>query len=62
MNQPGPWQAFYASELQSVWLLLVAPLAFLAWRAFARGRGDGVAPALAPFVSAWGTTTGALAV
>jgi hypothetical protein len=47
------WQAFYASDLQSPWLLLVAPTLFLLWRAVSQSRSAGVAPARAGFVAAW---------
>ncbi len=30
---PSSFQAAYQSDLQSLWALLVAPVAFLAWRA-----------------------------
>ena len=47
------FEAFYASALQSPWLLLVGPVAFLLWRAVARAPGPGAAPAHAGFVAAW---------
>lgn len=47
------WQAFYQSDLQSLWLLLLAPALFLAWRAFASERGTGVAPQRSAFVAGW---------
>ncbi|MCZ6782067.1 MAG: hypothetical protein O7G30_02055 [Proteobacteria bacterium] len=58
------WADFYQSDLQSVYLLQVVPLGFLAFRALprtglarraaARGRGVSTAePAAAAFVSVW---------
>lgn len=49
----APWYAFYHSDLQSPWLLLVAPALFLLYRAV-RGRPDGGAlPAAVGFVDAY---------
>lgn len=53
MSEAHPFADFYASELQGLWLLLVAPALFLAWRAVARSRSEGVSPPLAPFVARW---------
>lgn len=47
------WQDFYASDLQSPLLLLVAPALFLLWRAARRDHGPGALPAHAGFVAAW---------
>lgn len=48
------WRAFYTSELQSLWLLEVAPALFLLWRALGRRPpGPGAAPRVARFVAAW---------
>ena len=49
------FEAFYASELQSPWLKLVGPVAFLLWRAVARSPGPGAVPAQARFVALWCT-------
>jgi hypothetical protein len=46
------WQAVYASDLQSLWALFVAPLAFLAWRlAVPPNRTKAAVPSAAAFVS-----------
>ena len=47
------WHDAYYSDLQSLYALLVVPLAFLAWRvASTVGPRSGVVPEAAPFVSA----------
>jgi len=47
------WHDAYYSDLQSLYALLVVPLAFLAWRAASSASArSGVVPAAAPFVSA----------
>jgi len=49
---PFSWHAAYSSELQSVWALLVVPLAFLAWRLAAPCPGErAVVPPAARFAS-----------
>ncbi len=50
---PEPWSAFYHSDLQSPWLLLVLPALFLLYRAATGRRRGGVLPAAAPFVDAY---------
>ena len=47
------WHAFYASDFQSPWLLLIAPALFIIWRAAARSRGAGMTPERVGFVAAW---------
>jgi hypothetical protein len=47
------WQAFYYSDWQEPWGLLVAPFAFLVWRAFAPRPGSGAVPEARRFVIAW---------
>jgi len=50
---PDPWSAFYHSDLQSPWLLLVLPALFLLYRAATGRRRGGALPAAAPFVDAY---------
>ncbi len=50
---PESWSAFYHSDLQSPWLLLVLPALFLLYRAATGRRRGGVLPAAAPFVDAY---------
>jgi hypothetical protein len=47
------WQDFYYSAWQEPWGLLVAPFAFLVWRAFAPPPGAGTVPEARRFVVAW---------
>ena len=47
------WQDFYYSAWQEPWGLLVAPFAFLAWRAFAAPPGPGAVAGARRFVIAW---------
>jgi len=48
--EPEPFAAFYQSDLQSVYLLLLAPLGFLVYRAFSQPTGAGLDPVSAPFI------------
>jgi hypothetical protein len=48
---PGPFEIFYGGSLQSVWLLLVVPLGYLAWRASRPLPGRSLDPALVPFLA-----------
>jgi hypothetical protein len=51
---PGTsWHDFYYSAWQEPWGLLVAPFAFLVWRAFAGPPGRGALPALRRVVIGW---------
>jgi hypothetical protein len=52
---PGPFEAFYRSDLQGLWALLVAPALFLAVRPWLRERTAGADPRAAGFVRAWTT-------
>ena len=54
MSAFASWRAFYDSELQGLWALLLVPALWLAWR-LARGRSaaPGVHPPAAGFVDAW---------
>ena len=55
MSAPA-WQAFYDAGWQFPFAVMVAPFAFLLYRAIARERReDALDPALAPFVSLWTT-------
>ena len=48
------WHDFYYGAWQQPWALLVAPLAFLAWRGVASlPGGEGAVPGAKRFVSAW---------
>lgn len=48
------WEAFYASHLQGVWLLVVPPAAFLVWLiAHGRPTADGADPRARRFVQWW---------
>jgi hypothetical protein len=47
------WHDFYYADWQGPWGLLVAPLAFLVWRAFAASPGVGAAPEARRFVIGW---------
>jgi hypothetical protein len=50
----GDWHAFYQSDVQGLWLLVIAPLAFLAALPFARRpAAQGADPTAAGFVGAW---------
>jgi hypothetical protein len=50
------WQAFYASDWQFPWAVMVGPLAFAVYRAFAgEPRERGVDARLTAFASAWTT-------
>ena len=44
------WQAFYASDLQGLYALWIAPALFLLYLAVAPPPGAGIAPEAAPFV------------
>jgi hypothetical protein len=52
---PGPFEAFYRSELQGLWALLVVPAVFVAVRPWLRERAAGADPRAAGFVRAWAT-------
>lgn len=47
------WHAFYYGAWQQPWALLVAPFAFLVWRAAAAPPGPGAAPEARGFVLRW---------
>jgi hypothetical protein len=47
------WHDFYYAPWQGPWALLVAPFAFLVWRALAAPPRAGARPEAAPFVVAW---------
>ena len=47
------WHDFYYSAWQQPWALLVAPFAFLVWRALAAPPRVGAAPEASGFVVAW---------
>lgn len=48
------WEAFYQSDLQSVYALWVVPIAFLVARRFLRSRGaEGVEPRAAAFIDSY---------
>jgi hypothetical protein len=47
------WRDFYYSAWQEPWALLVAPFAFLVWRALAAPPGPGAVPQARGFVVAW---------
>ncbi len=48
------FEALYASDLQAVWAVVVAPTAFLAWLALRRpALAPGLSPSHARFVRAW---------
>jgi len=49
------WHDFYGASWQQPWALLLAPFAFLVWRALAAPPRDGAAPEARSFVVAWGT-------
>lgn len=51
MSGPGPLEGFYAGELQGVWLLLVAPLLYLGFRALRPVVPGGAHPRAARFVA-----------
>lgn len=51
---PASWEAFYKSDAQGVWSLVVLPAAFLVWFALGgKDRDAPVEPAVAGFVRAW---------
>jgi hypothetical protein len=51
---PASWEAFYKSDAQGVWSLVVLPTAFLVWLAVrGKDRDAPVEPAAAGFVRAW---------
>lgn len=52
---PGPFEAFYRSDLQGLWALLVIPALFLAVRPWLRERTPGADPRAAGFVRTWAT-------
>jgi hypothetical protein len=57
------WQAFYASELQSVVAVIVAPAVFLLWLARARPLpGPGAEPAAAAFIGRYALVFGLLTI
>jgi hypothetical protein len=47
------WHDFYYGAWQAPWALLVAPFAFLVWRAVAAPPGPGAVPAARGFVTLW---------
>jgi hypothetical protein len=47
------WHDFYYAAWQHPWALLVAPFAFLVWRALAAPPREGAVPEASRFVSAW---------
>jgi len=57
------WEAFYKSDAQGLYALVVGPIAFLVWLA-ARGwwRGAGLEPTVAPFVRGWAIVFAAVAL
>jgi hypothetical protein len=47
------WQAFYYGAWQQPWALLVAPFAFVVWRAASAAPGPGAVPEARAFVLRW---------
>ena len=56
------WQAFYYGAWQQPWALLVAPFAFVVWRAASAAPGPGAVPEARAFVLRWSAVFVALAM